>query len=1124
MKNPLLLSLLLIGLTSQAQFQQQTLPLILPNVNHFSVADYNADGYPDFFIQGIDFSAMEYYTRIYSYNPGAYSEVAINLPDFEKGSGIWGDYNGDLLVDFYCSGELYTSSYEQALYQNAGAGSLLIQTGMPMPLLEASYWLDIDNDGDLDLCHGGIYFENDQGEFVLLPDYTYTTGNYLYADFNEDSYADLIAYNGINYGTPMAELYLNQKNGLFQKVINSGIVPMKGAAADIGDMDSDGDIDLVMMGDTSDGNNQPFMYVYENIGGSLIKHLIDLPAMTSGILKVADLNHDGRPDILFSKLAGLYTDSIIVAYNAGNFMFPNTQFIGIKEKDGLAAWMDVNQDGALDLFVTNEYNSCMQFLNQGSNLPPNPPASIDATIAGSTLSFTWSAGSDDTSPDSSLFYNLDMYSLANQSHVKSPEADSITGRKYKIDHGNAGINRFFHMNINQIPPGVYQARVQAIDQSLQAGPFTDYISLLVYHTSDFEVSLSQTGANEVIVVSYTGNAPDSAVFNWNFDGATILSGSGPGPYEIAFNNQGAKTISLQVDYNGLSSYISTQNIFIGGSFESIQPNIAIKTGKHLWFHADDDPYRDLLAFGFDSAGNYSGELYKNQGNGQFSLLPSNLSNYPLLNAVLYDWNGDGRTDILASLRNNVPGIVILLQGANFQFMPVEHNLPEYSGMDLSLADVNNDGDMDILLTGFLNNNYRMRLAINEGNQSFSLHPELFTNLSLQPDCWSDFDLDGDLDFLSGRTIMVNHSDAETFEELELPLFNPGSGSHYDHVTHWIDANSDGWDDVLVLGFYGAYRCILYVNDGNGGFNPQEATPLISSSLDHLLRTGDFDNDGADDLLMTNHTSLWVDLRPLILYARQGFQFESAGIEFTQGTYYPMLNDFDSDGDLDFSLSGYYADRPFEIFRNQTSIENQAPFPPGEIETWSSDSGYIFGNWSAGSDLETSDSSLYYNVHLYREGGDTLLAANARVPQGDLHFFHRGNRVYARHFYLKVPEPGTYHWAVQSIDKSYQASPFSEFQTVQVLNISESTKPTSVDVFPNPVSEKLHIAWSAPNPVPVRLTIFSLTGRIIHEQLLSFSAEGSMELDVSSYPEGIYFYRLESANLSEGGRFIRLNTK
>ncbi len=48
-------------------------------------------------------------------------------------------------------------------------------------------------------------------------------------------------------------------------------------------------------------------------------------------------------------------------------------------------------------------------------------------------------------------------------------------------------------------------------------------------------------------VTFTGVATPGATFDWNFGSATILSGSGIGPYSVAWNTAGNQTISLTVN-------------------------------------------------------------------------------------------------------------------------------------------------------------------------------------------------------------------------------------------------------------------------------------------------------------------------------------------------------------------------------------------------------------------------------------------------------------------------------------------------------------------------------------------------------------------------------------------------
>ena len=54
-------------------------------------------------------------------------------------------------------------------------------------------------------------------------------------------------------------------------------------------------------------------------------------------------------------------------------------------------------------------------------------------------------------------------------------------------------------------------------------------------------------------VNYTGNATLSATYTWDFGGATINSGSGPGPWDVSWDTEGNKTIKLTVVENGCPS-------------------------------------------------------------------------------------------------------------------------------------------------------------------------------------------------------------------------------------------------------------------------------------------------------------------------------------------------------------------------------------------------------------------------------------------------------------------------------------------------------------------------------------------------------------------------------------------
>jgi len=77
-------------------------------------------------------------------------------------------------------------------------------------------------------------------------------------------------------------------------------------------------------------------------------------------------------------------------------------------------------------------------------------------------------------------------------------------------------------------------------------------------TSTFTLSPANVCLGTSQTVTYTGNAPATATYNWNFAGAAVQSGTGQGPYTILFNNANNYNLQLQVTDNGCTSVTTTQ--------------------------------------------------------------------------------------------------------------------------------------------------------------------------------------------------------------------------------------------------------------------------------------------------------------------------------------------------------------------------------------------------------------------------------------------------------------------------------------------------------------------------------------------------------------------------------------
>ncbi|HEY1645094.1 MAG TPA: PKD-like domain-containing protein, partial [Candidatus Saccharimonadales bacterium] len=83
-------------------------------------------------------------------------------------------------------------------------------------------------------------------------------------------------------------------------------------------------------------------------------------------------------------------------------------------------------------------------------------------------------------------------------------------------------------------------------------------------TSPFTITPSKICVNTNAVVTYSGTKINGAVYNWNFGGGSLVSGSstGPGPDSILFTTTGSHTITLSVTANGCTSTTTSNTVTV----------------------------------------------------------------------------------------------------------------------------------------------------------------------------------------------------------------------------------------------------------------------------------------------------------------------------------------------------------------------------------------------------------------------------------------------------------------------------------------------------------------------------------------------------------------------------------
>ncbi len=243
-------------------------------------ADYDNDGYPDAFaVNWYNQNNLLYhnngngtFTRILTgptVNDGGYSETA-----------SWGDYNNDGLVDLYVANS--SGPRLNFLYRNTGNGQFVKITAgaqsQDVAVSRGVNWVDYDNDGDQDLfvanevngnenLYRNMLMETGADTFQRV-----TTGPLVssggsswsgsWGDYDNDGDQDVFVVNWTNQAS---RLYVNNGDGTFG-ADSAGPLATDigyGASAGWGDMDNDGDLDLIVTHAYSGG--AAVNYLYRNL-------------------------------------------------------------------------------------------------------------------------------------------------------------------------------------------------------------------------------------------------------------------------------------------------------------------------------------------------------------------------------------------------------------------------------------------------------------------------------------------------------------------------------------------------------------------------------------------------------------------------------------------------------------------------------------------------------------------------------------------------------------------------------------------------------------------------------------------------------------------------------------------
>ena len=280
----------------------------------------------------------------------------------------WGDYDNDGFVDLFVTD--YRINAPNRLYHNNGDGTFtkvttgVIVTDAGGASLGAT-WGDYDNDGDLDLfvannigTNNWLYRNDGSGSFTkILNDPIVNYNGYshgvAWADYDNDGYLDMFVAD--YFSTRFNHLYRNNGDGTFTD--ESASTPSLEASSSLiglwGDYNNDGMIDLFVANISGENNS-----LYKNTGNGNFEKITTGAIVNDGGNSVGaswgDYDNDGYLDLFVSN-AGEQNNFLY--RNNGDETFTKVMTGDIVNDGGHShgsAWGDYDNDGDIDLFVAND--------------------------------------------------------------------------------------------------------------------------------------------------------------------------------------------------------------------------------------------------------------------------------------------------------------------------------------------------------------------------------------------------------------------------------------------------------------------------------------------------------------------------------------------------------------------------------------------------------------------------------------------------------------------------------------------------------------------------------------------------------------------------------------------------
>lgn len=897
-----------------------------------------------------------------------------NFEYIYNGAGVaTGDFNNDGLVDIYFIGnevpnKLYLNQGDfkfEDVTQSAGlAGSDGWQNGVTM--------VDINNDGWLDIyvCAGGwikdahkrknLLYINQKNQTTpqfkeLAKEYGLAeTGHSLQSTFFDyDNDGDLDVYitnHPTAFNLPLKErlakrtnpdedsrdkLYRNNGNFSFTEVGKEAGIFNYGHGLGIvaADIDKDGWQDIYIANDYKEPD-----YLYMNNGDGTftdqVKKMTGHVSFNSMGVDIADINNDGWEDIFITEMLpkdykrsktnmasmnvklfegmlalGLHHQYMhnTLQLNRGNKFFSDiSQLSGTSKTDWswTCLFSDFDNDGFKDLFVANgakrdvfdkDYKAKADAKANQKNGKLSLEELYEIIPSTKLQNFIYQNNGDLTFSDKKNEWGLLEKTLTQGAAVADLDNDgdldlvmNNLDEAALIYQNNAEKNSHNYLKINLLSNnkdklGVGSKVTLEYDNQIQF--------------QEFKITRGYFSASEPSIHFGVGTVEkiDKITVEWKSGKTTIM--------ENVPVNQTIKIKESDANSNGISK----------------QKNNTLFT----------DNTSSILGSPFTHQENEFDDYHKQ------ILLPHKQSqNGPFISTG--DVNGDGLEDFHIGGAHQQAG-QLYLQNSSGKFT-VGNNLAFetdrlYEDMGSTFFDADGDGDMDLYVVsgGFEfdagTKAYQDRIYINDGKGNFANNSmNMLFPIGTSGSCVvaNDYDKDGDQDLFVGGRVVPNHY---PYSPESMLLQN--NGGRFENVTSssasdlkaigmitsatWSDINSDGWDDLIVVGEWTAIQ--IFLNE-NGNLKNATSQYGLDDSVGwwNKIVSDDIDNDGDIDFVVGNLGS--------------NHKFQASESE----PFHVYCNDFDKNGSYDVVLAKNY-DGGLVPIRGKECTSEQMPFVSQKFKTY-----------------------------------------------------------------------------------------------------------------------------------------------------------------------------------------------